>query len=328
MRTTLAAQAHHQSGLVTRNQALRCHYTERELRTLTRPDGPWATVRRGVYVDRRSWDALDEPERHRLRVRAVFLNGAQPLVASHTSAAALHGLDLLRETTRLLHMSAPGITGGRTEHGVKYHPAGVPPRDVVETAYGWATGQARTSADVAREYGYVAGLVVADQVLRRGVPQDELARVLADMRCWPRVTRARAALADADSGAETVGETLLRAMVLELGLGRPRTQHRVEQDGRVALVDLRLGCHLFEFDGRLKYRRERPWSDGRSVEQVLWQEKRREDWLRSVTGYGVSRVVWSECLGLERARTVARLRDEVQATVRRVGLKAWTDALD
>ena len=53
------------------------------------------------------------------------------------------------------------------------------------------------------------------------------------MTYWPHVTRARAAVEAADGGAQNVGESLLRLMVLELGIGRPETQYVVTR-GRAA----------------------------------------------------------------------------------------------
>ena len=42
------------------------------------------------------------------------------------------------------------------------------------------------------------------------------------------MTRARAAAAVADGGAQTIGESLTRLLVLELDIGKPETQFDVE----------------------------------------------------------------------------------------------------
>ena len=146
------------------------------------------------------------------------------------------------------------------------------------------------------------------------------------MKWWPGVTRARPVAADADPGAESVGETLARSLVTELGYGRPQTQFRVTDGDRSAWADLRLGWHLVEFDGRVKYARDRPYDDSRPGEDVLWEEKRREDWLRSL-GYGVSRIVWSELFGAARERALLRLGREVAGTLVRVGEQEWLRSL-
>jgi hypothetical protein len=325
MRPALAAHAVNQSGLVTRAQAKDAGYTERELRTLTRPEGQWHIVRRGVYLPAPMWATADAQQRHRLEIRAALLTARERAVVSHGSGAVLHGLPVLH-VPRHVHITRYGVNGGRAEHGVKYHPAGIPSLDVVDLHGHSVTSRARTAMDVAREEGYLPGLVVADQVLRSGVPAAELLRVVAGMKSWPGVTKARAAAHDADARSESVGETLSRALVTELGLGRPQPQYVVHDSGATARVDLRLGLHIFEFDGRVKYARLRPYGDARPGEDVLWAEKRREDWLRGL-GFGVSRMVWSELFGQARGRTLRRLRTEVEGTIRRVGPTAWQVAM-
>ena len=328
MRATLAAQAYAQNGLVTRTQALMADYTERELRTLLKPGGAWCTVRRGVYADAREWAGLDTDERYRRSVGAVLLNGHQHLIASCSSAAAIGGAGQLHETMQRVHVIGTQTDGTRAENGVQYHRGPVPPEQIVRSAYGLATNLPRSAADVARSYGFRNGLVVADHALRTGHSREELADVVDGMRGWPGVTKARPLIAAADAGAANVGETLLRVIVSELGFGWPQTQFEVRDGGKVAYVDLRLGLHLFEFDGLQKYQRDFAAQQGRTPSEVVVEEKRREDWVRAATGMGMSRVVWDECLSphaVERCR--ARLRAEVQKTIDRVGIKAWMAAL-
>jgi hypothetical protein len=326
MRPELAALASTQHGLVTRAQALGRGYRERELRTLTRPRGEWHTVRRGVYCQRALWTSYDDRGRQRLRVLAVFLTAKKPIVASHASAALLHGLDLL-SAGELVHMTRTGVLGGRTEHGVDYHPARIDPRDI-ETILGHdCTSLARTAVDVAREDGYLPGLVVADQVLRRGVPRLELQRVLTGMENWPYVTRARAVVDEADGGAGSVAESIARPIITELGFGRPQLQFKVADATRTAYCDFRVSWHTFEIDGKVKYAAGGPYARGRSPEQVLWDEKQREDFVRSWE-YGVSRFGWADCWGRRRRELLDRLHREVAATRRRVGEDAWARGLE
>ena len=73
MRPDLQAIATRNGGVVTRADALRCGYTERELRTLTGHRGGWVVVRRGCYVERTLWEHADEDTRYQLTVRAAVL---------------------------------------------------------------------------------------------------------------------------------------------------------------------------------------------------------------------------------------------------------------
>jgi hypothetical protein len=326
MRPDLAALASRQHGLVTRAQALDHGYRERELRTLTKPGGEWHTVRRGVYCLRALWTSYDERGQQRLRVLAVLLTARKPVVASHASAALLHGLDLLT-LDELVHMTRTGVLGGRTEHGVDYHPARIDPVDVVRVLGHDCTSLARTAVDVAREQGYLEGLVVADQVLRLGVPLVELERVVEGMVNWPHVTRARAVVADADGRAGSVAETVARPVITELGFGRPQLQFAITDGLRTAYADFRISWHTFEMDGKVKYDVDGPFANGRTAQQILWDEKQREDFVRGEE-YGVTRFGWADLWGRRRRDLLARCHRDVAATRRRVGEQAWAVGLE
>ena len=314
MHADLIAAALAQGGVFTRRQAYTVGTTERQLKTALQPRGAWVVVRRGVYVERATWEAAGEPEQHLMRVRAAVLNAEAGYVVSHSSAAVLHGLDCRPHWRELVHLSHPGVRGGRTEGGVKHHPADVPPLQVV-TVHGLeATSLARTAVDIAREHGTEDGVLAMDQVLARGVRRGAVRQVLEAMAYWPHVTCARAALDLADAGAANLAESLARLLVVELGFGRPQTQVWIEDGGRRACVDLLLDGHAFEFDGRRKYVGDaRGGHAPEEVEESLWQEKQREDWLRSL-GLGISRIVWADMFGLRRRETLVRLRREFLAT--------------
>jgi hypothetical protein len=128
-----------------------------------------------------------------------------------------------------------------------------------------------------------------------GVPRSALEAALEPMRSWPNITKARTAVSLADGGARNPGEGLARHLVLELGLAdeAPETQFPLWIEGRVAWCDLRVGCHVFEFDGRLKYRRTDEGGIAERPEDVIWEEKKRER-LIAAEGVGVSRIVWED----------------------------------
>ena len=168
MRPQLQAHADRQGGVVTRRQAKDAGYTERELRTLTAVDGPWVAVRRGAYVERATWQALDPFEgRARMRDVAAHLTMTTPHLMSHDSAARALGLPLLRPKRELVHVTRHGVGGTRTEHGVKHHMTQLGLLNTREVAGMPVTGMARTAVDVAREHGYVSGTVACDAALER-----------------------------------------------------------------------------------------------------------------------------------------------------------------
>ena len=307
-------------GLVTRRQAVDAGYTERELRTMTAVHGPWVVVRRGVYAEREFWDSLTGyDEQAVLRDRAAHLVMRVPHVMSHDSAARAHRLPMLRPKHELVHVTRPGVGGSRTEHGVKHHLSRLTPGKISVIDGLPVSGLARTALDLGREHGFEAGTVACDGAMRAGVTRQELAAELETMWCWPNITRARAAVDHADPGAETVGESLARLLVTELGHGRPRTQFPVRTATGVVWCDLLLGRHVFEFDGRIKYVRQ---ADGgvasRPVEEVIWEEKKRERLIRA-EGLGVSRIIFDDYWGSARAQALARLQAEYQLTATQLG---------
>jgi hypothetical protein len=167
-----------------------------------------------------------------------------------------------------------------------------------------------------------------DGALRRGVTPRQLAEELELMENWPHISSSRAAVEVGDPGAETVGESMARLLVLELGIGRPSTQFAVRLASGVAWCDLRVGCHVFEFDGRIKYQRvENGGVADRPVEDVVWDERQRQQEICAL-GLGMSRIIWSDFYGTARDRARQRLLDEYAVTERRFGFELPADLVD
>jgi hypothetical protein len=134
------------------------------------------------------------------------------------------------------------------------------------------------------------------------------------MAFWPEVTVVRAAIQRSDPGAESVGETLGRLLLEEIGIGPVETQFELRDHSRWARCDMRVGRHLVEFDGKSKFqRRDRGGLAVIDPDEVVWREKQREDWLR---GYrlGMSRLVWADYWGRRRQVAKDRIAREYAAT--------------
>lgn len=313
-----------QRGLITRPQALAAGLSAREIDRLVR-SRVWVAERRGVYVEASFKATLEARPDHRIALRrladdAACLRVGRDHVRSHDSAAVLLGLDILLPPDALTHVTRPTVQGSRHEFGVKHHLAPYDEaRDVVVVGGVRCLRAARTAVDIAREHGHPYGMVAFDSFLRAGGMPAELHEVIDEMTCWPRITVVRSELELADAGSESVGETLARDLVIELGFGRPQTQFGLTDGRRTIWVDLRIGRHLFEFDGRVKYLpAPRGGPAVRAADEVLFEEKRRQDF---ATGFklGMSRIVWDDLWGWRREQARSRLTREVLDTNERFG---------
>ncbi len=310
-----------QHGLITHTQATGPGRMEpHEVQLLVR-SGEWIAVRRGVYMYAATWAALDEHRGRRLAgSRAAHYAMQVPHVMSHDSAALEWDLALLRQHPELVHVTRPDVLGSRTECGVKHHGAAHRADQVVMLGGIDVLEPSRVAVDVAREHGVLAGVVTCDSALQHGVTRADLWSALSMMRYWPGVRSARRSVELADPGAESPGETLTRMLLTEMGLGPIETQFAISDGTRWARCDLRVGRHIFEFDGQVKYHRaDAGGLADRAADQVVWQEKRRQDWVCGL-GLGMSRVTWSDVHGPGRDRARARLRREYDLTLARWGV--------
>ena len=242
-------------------------------------------------------------------------------VLSHDSAAHELGLAILRPRKELVHITRPLSRAARTRNGVKHHGARYRRDQVVDVGGIPVLEASRTACDMAREYGIQGGLPTFDAAMRAGVTRAQFFAALEDMAGWPDVLAPRACVDLADPGAESVAETLGRILVMEV-VGSDveiETQFPVMTVRGVTWCDLRVGCHIFEVDGRLKYRRETEGGVAeRPIEEVLWDEKGRE---RDVCaeGLGMSRIIWEDFWGMKRRSAVARLHRDYSLTRDRLG---------
>lgn len=256
--------------------------------------GSLVRIRHGAYVPTAAWTSADEVERYRLRVRAAARRLAEPVFA-HESAAAMWRLPLLGTWPSDVHVLLAVARGTASTRGVRRHRVAVVPESGVVDGVR-VTTVARTVVDLARTGSFARGLVLADDALRRyRVALDDLGREVAAAGSGRGVRAARRVVDEADAGAESPGESLSRARMIELDLPRPALQHEV-RDGRglVGRVDFfwpEQGV-VGEFDGRLKYRAGGV-GDRTAAEERVWAEKRREDRLRA-TGLRVVRWTWRD----------------------------------
>lgn len=264
-------------GVITAGEARDSGLTPSEITALVH-GGSLVRVRRGVYADGEVWRAADEFRgRPLLRVRAAVARLQRGWVLSHDSAAFVLGLPLIAPHESDVHVTRPGYAQSWPRAGIVRHYASYVEEHVVRDGDLPHLDAARTAVDLAREHGVEAGLVACDAALRAGVSTDALRAAYQPMSCYHGIITARRAVSLADPRAESAAESLARLLVIELGIGDVDAQFPVRiEDGRTAWCDLRVGNHVFEVDGRWKYRSQ---ADGgvaaRPGETVIWEEKKR-----------------------------------------------------
>lgn len=311
-------------GVITYAQLLDLGVSPGEIRHLKRARVLMA-LRRGVFTTTRLWDSLDEwSGRPRLVARAVILTVKRGWVLSHNSAADELGMTTLRPPAPLTHLTRPGWTNAWTENGIKHHLAGFVAEQVVELNGVTVLDAARTAVDIAREHGVQHGMVACDSAMRLGVTKAELRAAYERMENWPGRRRIVTSVDLADGRAENPHETLGRHLVIEAGIGEPDLQFPVRTAEGVKWCDLRVGNHIIETDGRIKYRTRERGGVADDVEQAHWEEKKRERLVKD-RRLVVSRVVWDDYWGRRRKEAIRRLRANHAESVQLYGPELATE---
>jgi hypothetical protein len=302
---TLRAAAERQLGLFTAVDARRAGYRHPEIQLLC-STGRWVRMRRGVYATAEHLSEVDRRGgRHRLECYAVLLDlGRLGAAVSHASAARLWGFPVRRGLPATVRLTDPDLwRRGRNFHMTR---APLPDADVATSGPIRLTSAARTLVDCAREWPLDDAVVAIDAALLTGrVTPEQLSQVASAQPSWRGVQRARRAIGLSDGRADSPLETRGRLRIVGSGLPTPELQVEIRSAGRlVGVVDgwFDDAAVAVEFDGRVKY--TDPWRQ-RSPEQVLWEEKRREDQLRALD-IRVVRVVDAD-LGAQWPAVEARL---------------------
>jgi Protein of unknown function (DUF559) len=257
-----------------------------------------------MYATRNAvaWAGGDPRRCHALLVIGVTSALDREVVASHHSAARVHGLDLLRPVP-------PGVvtlTGAQSRsdnrpraEGIVFHIAALPPSHVMKCLGAAVTTGARTVVDLGRTVPFMEAVVVADSALHLGkTTSPELLAVLESCARWPGVAGARRSIDFASGRAESVLESCARVVFDSYGLEPPELQVTFRGEGFVFRGDFYWARHrtIAEADGMAKY--EDPQ---RARDQI------RRDRLLRDAGYKVVHFTWRELFETPEL-VIARIR--------------------
>lgn len=248
---------------------------------------------------------VDEQDRHRLRLAALLQQYAGRAVASDASALLLLGLPTYEPVWSVAHLlrTAPTLARRAKSHrkvDLVVRPALVHP-DAARLPARVRAAHPAVAAVLAGLADPCALLVPADAALRGGLlSTDDLTLAAEVVGRHPGIERVRAALPRCDGRHESPGETVAAWVLHHLGY---RTVPQFAVPGSEALTPGGRGYRadlgivgtrvLVEFDGRSKY----------SSAQDLWDEKRREDRIRSL-GWEIVRLTWADLHRPERVRAL------------------------
>ena len=254
-----------------------------------------ATAVRALHSIRRGAYAIAPPEdadsRHRLLLRAVLRQTGGQCAASHLSAALFHDLPVPGEALDNVHIttttasSRPGVRRRVHTHTTSQQAMAVTEIDGLPI-----TDVATTVLDCMRVLPFVDAVALLDAALNRNlVFHDDIVRQCFEAGGMAGIATARRVVKMADAGAESVGETRTRLILVHAGFAVDTQVELHDSRGRmVARVDLKLrdAPVVVEFDGRAKYGLQG------APESAHWQEKLRNDKIGNL-GFERVRVWWN-----------------------------------
>ncbi|PYY45691.1 hypothetical protein DEJ03_09940 [Curtobacterium sp. MCLR17_043] len=261
--------------------------------------GELTRVARGLYAESAGWAALRPSEQHHVRLRS-FADRIRPGdLISHVSAAVVFGVPLLTPPPTRIHVTSRGADRRTTNATFVVHAdldAERNERPVATPDGLLLCGLDRLATDLALTLPFTDAVVSLDALLRREVEREDV-RSAIERRGQKGRRRALRAIGFADAASDSPGESYARARFDQFGTPPPVLQHRFRAPGEPDIVvdfwfpDAGV---VVEFDGAVKYRSS-AYLRGRTPEEALFDEKIREDRLRTFPEVRtVVRLTWSD----------------------------------
>lgn len=281
--------------------------------------GAWLRIARGVYASAAVHAEWSADERHLARATAAALTArARRPVFCGVTAAALLGIPSYNIGHERVHIALQRPSRVHSTRLIHRHETGLTAEEIVEVGGLLCTSPERTLVDVARFASTEQAVVVLDAGIRQLFAGDdngpeeawreEQLAALSRMPGERGAALARARLTFADQRSESVAESLSRLQLRRLGYAVELQVAVPSPSGAAYRVDFELlGRRTFgEVDGAAKYT-DAALRGSRSAADVVLAEKRREDWIRGATGYGVVR--WD----FETSRSARALGERLRA---------------
>lgn len=284
----------------------------------------------GLFARKTRWKELNRAQRHVEIVRTLALAHPDWTFCSF-SAACLLGLEVSWQHLNVVHVCSATKPSARPGTRIQRHQ--IEPSDTVNQAGISITPPIQTVTDCLLQTGFADGMPIADSAISKlGLTREQLMEAVekrAGARNGRAVRTALTTLQYADARAESGGESVARAVMIETGFAPDRLQYELtdpfdstesmrtdfawERQAR----ELTLG----ELDGLVKYT-DQTMLAGRTTAKTLIAERQREAHL-SLYGHPLIRFTMNE------VRSAGVLAKKLQtAGVRQTALPTWLNDVE
>ena len=279
----------------------------------------------GMFVRKSTWQELDKAQRHRMIVRTLAALHPDWVFCSF-SAACLWGLEVSWKYLDLVHVcSHTKPTTRKPAHIKRYR---IEPQETAIAEGVNVTPLLQTVVDCLLATGFTDGMPIADSALGAlGLDRDALSEGVEHRqtaRQMLEVATALKTLEYADAQAESGGESVARAVMIQTGFAPDALQYKLIDpfDSKHVLRNdfawehMAAQLTLGELDGFAKYTNEKMLA-GKTTAEALVAERQREAHL-SVYGHPLVRFTMRD------VRTPGVLASILQtAGIRQTPLPPW-----
>ncbi|MFJ4073998.1 hypothetical protein [Curtobacterium sp. NPDC089991] len=282
--------------------------------------GSLASIRPGVLVDPSLVQGLRSEDRLLLLVRATVPSVGLPRAFSHSSAATVHRLPFTAAAPDRVEVVDPRLTRPDTTALARVRPghaiddsggrwAGTPPTVPIEIDGAPVTSLVRTLVDLSATAPLDQAVPMIDQALRERRVLPEMLRDELSSHERKGSEKAGVAIGMGSALSGSPAESVCRVRFRQIGAPEPVQQYEFRRTGGgTAVVDFWFPDQgvVVEVDGRAKYE-DPTMLEGRSTAEAHWQEKRREDFVRSFPEVRfVIRLSWADLMQPDRVRAALR----------------------
>lgn len=268
---------------------------------LRRTGGTVVSPMPGLFARKTRWDELNRAQRHCETIRALAIIHPDWTFCSF-SAACLLGLEVSWRHLNVVHVCSSIKPSARPGAHIQQHQ--IEPAGAIRRAGISVTPPIQTATDCLLQTGFADGMPIADSAISKlGLTREQLMEAVeqrATARNGRAIRTALTTLRYADARAESGGESVARAVMIETGFApdwlqyeltdpfdsaKPiRTDFAWERQAR----ELTLG----ELDGLIKYTNQTMLA-GRTTAEALVAERQREAHL-SLYGHPLLRFTMNE----------------------------------